>query len=115
MSKLYDATLKAMLEASPLDWPRLLQGVTGMKESVTYQAIVEEGVQKAVLAFHEAIFELGEKRFGSPAPEDVRQKINGIEDLAELRRLIVNLLDVDSWAGLVAGSRPTSRTRRRKS
>ena len=51
----------------------LLQGVQGMKESVTYQAIVEEGVVKGVVKGERNFLLLwGRKRLGEPSPDDRR-------------------------------------------
>jgi hypothetical protein len=51
---------------------QLLQGVHGMKESVTYQAIVEEGEIKGraevmLRARQDDLFQLGGRRFGTPS------------------------------------------------
>ena len=45
---------------------QLLQGVHGMKESVTYQAIVEEG-EIMLRARQDDLLQLGRRRFGAPA------------------------------------------------
>ena len=55
---------------------QLLQGVHGMKESVTYQAIVEEG---KVEARQEDLLRLGRRRFKIPDPTS-EMAVRGITD-----------------------------------
>jgi hypothetical protein len=81
---------------------QLLQGVQGMKESVTYQAIVEEGELKGkVEARQEVLVQLGRKKFGMPDPT-IAMALRGITDADRLTRLIDALLDVSSWKELLA-------------
>ena len=81
---------------------QLLQGIHGMKESVTYQAIVEEGeVKGKVEARQEVILQLGRRRFGTPTPAS-EIALRGITDPDRLTRLIDGLLDVASWEELLA-------------
>ena len=79
---------------------RLLQGVHGMKESVTYQAIVEEGVIQGV---HEFLLRQGRKKFGIP---DARTEstLRSITDLDRLNDLSERLLDVSNWSELLSGN-----------
>ncbi len=77
---------------------QLLQGVHGMRESVTYQAIVEEGV---VRARQEVLLQLGRRRFGSPSTA-IETALRGITDPDRLTRLTDALLDVSSWEELLA-------------
>ncbi len=73
-----------------------------MKESVTYQAIVEEGeVKGKVEARQEVLLQLGRKRFGTPNPVS-EMALRGITDPDRLSRLIDALLDVSSWEELLA-------------
>ena len=90
---------------------QMLQGVRSMKESVTYQAILEEGrVQGVVVGREEGradearriLLSLGTKRFGKP-PVKVRRRIALLAESAVLERLATRLLDVESWADLLAG------------
>jgi hypothetical protein len=77
---------------------QLMQGVHGMEDSVTYQAIVEKGV---IRARQEDILRLGGKRFG--APSSAREMaVRGITDVDRLARMIDRLLDVSSWEDLLA-------------
>lgn len=79
---------------------QLLQGVHGMKESVTYQAIVEEG---KIEARQEVLLELGAKRFGAPN-EATEMAVRAITNLDRLRRLSDRLLEVSSWQELLGAS-----------
>ena len=69
-----------------------------MKESVTYQAIVEEGKVKAR---QEDLLQLGRRRFGMLNPV-AETALRGITDADRLARLIDALLDVSSWEELLA-------------
>ena len=87
---------------------QLLQGVHGMKESVTYQAIVEEGGSKAGrrrgqrrFAQDKMTFQLGRRRFGTPDRGN-RDGLRDITDPDRLSRMIGALLDVSSWEELLA-------------
>jgi hypothetical protein len=76
----------------------LLRGVRGMKESVTYQAIVEEGRLEEARAM---LLELGARRLGVPS-EEVEMAVGRITDLERLRRLSRRLFDVSTWEVLLA-------------
>jgi predicted transposase YdaD len=102
---------------------QLLKGVRAMKESATYQAIVEEG---RVEELHEVIRLLGEQKFRSPPPNPIQTALNGMVDLTELKRTVQRILDVDTWEALLTpppapsppqgptATRPTSARRRKK-
>jgi hypothetical protein len=77
---------------------QLHQRVHGMKESVTYQAIVEEG---KIESRQEVLLEFGQKLFGAPTEATVRT-VWSIMDLDRLKRLSDRLLDVSSWEELLA-------------
>ena len=86
-----------------LRWPpalvaQLLQGVHGMKESATYQAIVEEGIVKGR---QDVLLEQGREKFGSPSP-DIEGRVRSITDLDRLRQLTKRLLSVSTWDELLA-------------
>ncbi len=83
----------------------LFREVIGMKESVTYQMIVDEG---RVSQAHRILFRLGERRFGPP-DEVTTAALNAIDNVRKLDRLIDRILDVDSWQELLS---PTRRRRR---
>jgi predicted transposase YdaD len=99
----------------------LLKEVTGMKDSVTYQEIVEEGVAKgivrgrqegAVSAFREALLVVGRDHLGKAPGARVKAAVEAIDDLEELKRLTVRALHVSTWEELL--SLP-ERPKRRKS
>lgn len=77
---------------------QLFQGVRAMRESVTYQAILDEG---RVEAMHKTILRQGRKRFGSP-DDATAATITAIEDLPRFEILSDRLLDVHSWRELLA-------------
>ena len=84
---------------------RLLKGVSAMKESVVYQAILQEGEAKgeAKGKAEEAraiLLRIGSKRFGAPDAE-VQAAIAAIEPLDELERLVDRLLEAESWFELL--------------
>jgi predicted transposase YdaD len=87
----------------------LLKGVRGMKESVTYQAIIEEGVSKgreeglkqgAVLEARKTILALGKKRLGQPDKKTLAA-IEALDDLDNLEHICDRLLDVGTWQELL--------------
>jgi predicted transposase YdaD len=77
-----------------------------MKESVTYQMIVEEGLVKGLVEgrVEEAraiLLKLGQKRFGAP-PADTLAAIQQIPVLSGLEALIDRVMDVATWQELLA-------------
>lgn len=74
-----------------------------MEESVTYQAIVEEGKFEAV---RDSIRRLGQRKFKSPPPAHVQATLDNIPDLEQLRCLLERILDVGSWDELLAPRAP---------
>lgn len=82
-----------------------------MKESVTYQAILEEGEAKGeakgkargrLEALHEVLLDLAIERFGAPEAE-IREAILATDDPVRLKALIRRIDDVGSWTELLAG------------
>jgi hypothetical protein len=69
-----------------------------MRESVTYQAILEEG---RVEELHRVILRQGRLRFGD-ADETVRHEIEAIRDIETLEELTDGLVTVSSWDELMA-------------
>jgi hypothetical protein len=69
-----------------------------MKDSVTYQAIVEEG---RVEALQKSLLGQGRKKFGAPN-EAVETALRGITDVDHLYRLSERILDVSNWNELLA-------------
>ena len=99
----------------------LLQGVRGMKESVTYQAILEEGEARGLARGKavgkaegrvEGMFEgkaeegrrillrIGRKRLGEPPPELVAA-IEAIGDAGRLEALVERVLEIERWGDLL--------------
>jgi predicted transposase YdaD len=79
---------------------QLLQGVRAMKESSTYQAILDEGRAEGV---RRVLLLLGGKQFGPPDAR-TRAAIEAITTPDRLERLTERLLDVSSWEELLASS-----------
>jgi hypothetical protein len=71
-----------------------------MKDSVTYQAILDEG---KILALQELLLEQGEENFGDPSNE-TKMTVRGITDLDRLKKLCRRLLHVTTWQELFAES-----------
>ena len=76
---------------------QLLKGVRSMEESVTYQAIKEEGASDAV---REILVKLGTECFDKPSLR-VLAKLKKIHDKAELEDLVMRTRIVSSWAELL--------------
>ena len=77
----------------------LLRGIHAMKDSVTYQGIVEEGMIKA----HQAdLLRIGRRKFDVAPSETIQAAVAGINDLDRLGGLIERVFDVSSWDELLA-------------
>jgi predicted transposase YdaD len=75
---------------------QLLRGVVSMKESVTYQAILEEGEARgAVNELQKVVLLQGEDRFGRPDAQTVAA-LKGIADVERLEELARRLLRVNN-------------------
>jgi hypothetical protein len=93
---------------------KLLQGVMAMKESVTYQAILEEGRLKGELEEARKVLLLqGRSRFGEPSAEALAA-VNGLTDVQKLEELTVRLLQATTWHDLLGLNGPSRRGRGRK-
>src|SRR5271170_3745673 len=80
---------------------QLLEGVLGMKESVTYQAIVAEGLKQGMAEgkaqgarqeLRKVLLTQGEERFGEPAPAwavTTLKQIDNLEQLETLAKLVL--------------------------
>lgn len=88
----------------------LLQGVRGMRESTTYQAILEEGRLEEL---RKAVRLLGEKCLGAPDKRSAAL-ISSSTDLGQLENLLVRVPDCESWAELFEDISPGRSTRRRR-
>lgn len=83
---------------------QLLEGVRGMKESTTYQAILEEGRSEGIVEGEKkALLLLGTRRFGPPDAA-TRAAIVSLDSIGKLDQLTARLLDVSSWDELLAVS-----------
>jgi predicted transposase YdaD len=106
------------LRYSPELAAQLFRGVVSMKESSTYQAILEEGraqgrTQGAVVA-RKVLRAAGDRAFGAPDAKTA-QAIDRIEDLARLEELCDRLPTAGSWQELLARPAPTRRRGGRQS
>jgi len=111
MAKPFDATTKHLMG---LRYPRemvkrLLEGVKQMKESDTYQAILEEGEARGeargvargeVEGRRALLLRIGGKKFGPPGPS-ARSIILAISDSQKLESLAERVLDVSTWDDLL--------------
>lgn len=96
---------------------QLLRGVRSMKESATYQAILQEGLEKGLKKglekglekgreeareeAREILLSLGTRRFGKPSTK-TRKMVAQISDREMLKSLALRLLEVESWTELLA-------------
>lgn len=99
----FDATLKDILQKFTRDFEeQLFQGVQAMRESSTYQAILDEGRQEGR---QEGMLRLlqrqGRQKFGSPS-DDVMATLTLITDLDRLERMADRILTVSTWDELLA-------------
>lgn len=77
-----------------------------MRESVTYQMIVEEGIERGIergeiLGRRHSLIELGTLKFGQP-PAATESALEGVATLDQLRRLNQAVLTAESWDELLA-------------
>jgi hypothetical protein len=75
----------------------LFQGVRAMRESSTYQAILDEG---RIEGKQSTLLRQGSKRFGAP-DEATRQRLLAIQSVERLDELSERLLEVSSWQDLL--------------
>jgi hypothetical protein len=86
-----------------------------MKESSTYQAILEEGrAEGAVAEARKLLWVLGAEKLGPPDAQ-AAAAIDRIGSLAQLERLCQRLTTAGSWQELLARPAPRRRGRRRRS
>jgi predicted transposase YdaD len=81
-----------------------------MRESDTYQAILEEGMAKGLTEgqlknARATLLRLGTRRWGPPAPL-ARQRLDAIGDLEQLQVLTDRVLDASGWEELLREHRP---------
>jgi predicted transposase YdaD len=85
---------------------QLLQGVLGMEESVTYQAIIRKGEARGeargeVTATRRHVLRAGRSKFGEP-DASTQAAIEAIADRERLERLFNRIFEVASWKELLA-------------
>ncbi len=97
------------LRYAPQFSAQLLKGVRAMKESATYQAILEEGKDIGreegkdigrIEGERNALLRLGSHRFGQPDVPTL-ESIQAITSVERLEQLMDRLLQAESWAELL--------------
>ena len=79
-----------------------MPGIRSMRDSLTYQAILEEGrAEGRAEGEQRLLLRLGTARFGQPDAR-TRSRVEGITDIETLDRLGERLLTVSSWGELLA-------------
>ena len=87
----------------------LLKGVRAMKESVTYQGILEEGEARGkaigeVRGRRDLLLKLGTKHFGKP-DRKTRTALESIDSKDKLDDLVERSMNVSSWDELLSSGR----------
>jgi hypothetical protein len=82
-----------------------------MKESSTYQAILDEGF---ILQTRKLLRRWGDRAFGPPDAQTAA-RIEQIDDLARLEELADRVPTAKSWQELLGEPAPKPRSRRRRS
>jgi predicted transposase YdaD len=91
-----------------------LQGVVTMKESVTYQAILEEGkAEGKAEQTRKILLLLGRDQFGEPSAS-VQAAVDALADVTRLEELTVRLKHAASWQELLGLPGSRRRSLRRK-
>lgn len=76
---------------------QLLQGVRGMQESSTYQAVLARGrTEGRVEGARRMLLLLGEKRFGAPTAR-TRAVLEAVTELERIEQLTGQVLDSAGW------------------
>jgi predicted transposase YdaD len=96
----------------------VLKGVGKMKESVTYQAILEEGKAEGIAegSLKEArkmVLLMGRSHLRQPASPQVVAALEAITEASQLEELGIRLLQVSSWQELLGANAAGRRGRRR--
>jgi hypothetical protein len=101
------------LRFSPGVAAQLFRGVLSMKESSTYQAILEEGrTEGAVAELKKLLRRWGERAFGAPGARE-EAAIEQINDLAQLENLLDQVQTASSWQQLLGQPSRRGRSQRR--
>jgi predicted transposase YdaD len=102
------------LRYSPALAAHLFRGVVSMKESSTYQAILEEGrTEGAVAEARKLVRVFGSRMFGPPDAQTATAS-ERLSDLARLEELCDRLPTVGSWPELFGQPAPGRRSGRRR-
>ncbi len=102
------------LRYSPALAAQLFRGVVSMKESATYQAILEEGRGEGAVAEARKLLRIrGEEVFG-PADARISAALERLNDLTQLEELFKRVRSVGSWQELFGQSATGSRRGRRR-
>jgi len=89
------------LRYSPALAAHLFRGVVSMKESLTYQAVLQEGrMEGAIVEARKLLRIFGERAFGPPDARTATA-IKRIDDLARLEELCDRWSQVESWQELL--------------
>jgi predicted transposase YdaD len=96
----------------------LLRGVVNMKESVTYQAILDEGEAIGVAKgkaedARKLLLLQGRERFGEPSAKIVAL-LDAVTDLGRLEALLLRLLHAKTWEELLDVNGATRHPRGRR-
>lgn len=104
--ELWSATLLLLgLRYDPDEARHLLRGVTGMRESSTYQAILAEGREEGrTEEARRLLIRLGSRKFGQP-DAGTAAVLGRLNDLGALERLSDALFTATSWEQLLAADR----------
>jgi hypothetical protein len=80
----------------------VFRGVQAMKESTTYQMILNEGIEQGTeRTYRAAILSLGQRLYGK-ATAATRKKLEAISDAERLSRIHARLGEAKSWDDLLA-------------
>jgi predicted transposase YdaD len=80
----------------------LFRRVSAMRESSTYQYILDEGREEGELrGVRRVLLRVGRHKFGQPGPE-VEAAVQAINDLDRLQRMCERLLDVSTWQDVLS-------------
>jgi predicted transposase YdaD len=102
------------LRYSPALAAQLFRGVVSMKESSTYQAILEEGrIEGAVAEARRVLRLLGDNAFGPPDARTARA-IDHLGNITQLEDLLLRLGTAGSWQDLLGQAAPSRRGARRR-
>jgi hypothetical protein len=75
-----------------------------MRDSVTYQAILDEGREEGQIQLaHKTLLRQGTRRFHEPS-EEIRLRIEALANIEKLENLLDRVIEVQSWEELFTGS-----------